>query len=213
MPLFDRSSRSRIASAVLFAGAVGISSCNGENGSARVQASFFKNECGPGDPQDLANYGFDARYLVTERFKGVLLITIQKYKADLVESDGITARLQLDQLLKRGILAVDSMHQQIVRADPTKAALIKTSTGAGDANVSLSLYQTCPNFPTSNASAGLISFDKLTLAQDATNTGENEHLGGTITATLTRLNEDGPVGRLNVVFDFAPPRRPLIANQ
>jgi hypothetical protein len=189
-----------------------VGACNGPNGAGRVQAHFFKNECGPGDPKDLANYSFDAGWLATERYGAMLVIQIQQYKAELEESDGLSIRLDLKRMMTLGIFATDPRTSQIVRADPTRAAVVATSTLAGDVNVALSLFTTCPNFPTSFARAGVLSLDKVTIAADPTNSGENERLGGTVTATLSRANEDGPVGTLQAVFDFSPPRRPLINN-
>ncbi len=211
MSLSDRSLRIRsnafLAAVAMFAGA-----CNGPNGAGRVQAHFFKNECGPGDPQNLASYNFDAGFLATERFGSMLTIDIQRYKSELEESDGLSIRLDLKRLMKLGVLTTDPKASQIVRADPTRAAVVTTSSLAGDANIALSLYTTCPNFPTSYAQNGVLTLDKVTIAADPTNSGENERLGGTVTATLTRANEDGPVGTLEAEFDFSPPRRPLLNN-
>jgi hypothetical protein len=178
-----------------------------------VTAHFSKNECSAGNSADLQNYGFDAGYLATERFDGFLLITIQKYRSALEEADGLAIRLNLKRLMKLGIFVDDTNRHQIVRADATRAALIKTSTLADDANASLNLFNTCPSFPSSYASRGRLSLDKVTLAEDPVDTGENESLGGTLTATLTRANEELPVGTIDVVFDFSPPRRPLIDNK
>jgi hypothetical protein len=152
----------------------------------------------------------------TERFGGVLLIDIQRYRVSLEETDGLQIRLNLQELLSRGLLVVNA-NNQIVRADPTKALTLPvsalTATNASDANATLNLFTTCPDFPTSEARTGVLSLTKVTLAQAPNDTGENERIAGALTATLSRAYTSTSVGTLESLFDFAPPRRPLTVFQ
>jgi hypothetical protein len=197
-------SSAALALALLF------TSCQSPDGSARVVAHFKTNQCGLGQTADnLMNYNFDAAYMQTERFGGAMIIGIQKYRVSIEETDGLQIRIDLVALLNRGLLTDDRARHQIIRTDPTKPLVLATSTASTDANAVLSLFTTCPDFPSSEARSGVLSFDKLTLAEDPTNTGENERIGGTLTATLSRAYTSTAVGTLDAVFDFAPPRRPL----
>lgn len=188
--------------------------CSGPDGSARVQAHFTASMCRPGgSAASPSDFSFDAGYLATERFGGALLISIQKYSDSINNTDGLQIRVDLTRLLKQKRLIVDMARGQIERADAAAALALQTTTSTTDANVALSLYVTCPDFPSSYASQGLLSFDEFTLASQPADTGDNERLGGTVTATLTRAGDDGPIGTLQAVFEFSPPRRPLLNDQ
>lgn len=185
------------------------SACSGPNGFAHIEGELALDGCVQEKPRTFGPYGFDAGYLATERFAGVLLIYMQKYPSEIEETDGLTVRVDLDDLMDRGLLVRDQGRAQIVRADPAKPLVVRTSTAPSDANVSLSLFSTCAGFPTSYAIAGRLTFDKLTLAADPKDTGDDERLGGTLTATIGRASSHAPVGNLRATFDFAPPTRPL----
>jgi hypothetical protein len=175
-------------------------------GTGIVRAQFLENNCKPGTDRDLENFEYSADYLATERFSGILQIYIQKYRVDIEETDGLLIRFSIDTLIEGGILKID--REQVVRTDPDAPLLLRTSTAATDANASLSLFGTCPEFPT-HFGSGLLTIDKLALAADPMDTGTNERISGTLTATLTRSNSRFPVGEMEAIFDFAPPRRPL----
>lgn len=172
-----------------------------------MRAQFLRNECKRGTERELADYSFEAEYLATERFSGILQIMIQKHRVDLEEGDALVIRFLIQQYLDEGVLVID--RNQIVRADPNTPLTVRTSTSHSDANSSLSLFDTCPEFPTHYATSGVLTLDKLTLALDPQDTGTGERISGTLTATLSRSNENDPVGSLEAIFDFAPPRRPL----
>src|SRR5205823_2655350 len=112
-------------------------------------------------------------------------IGMQQYKVQVEETDGLVIRLNLKKLIETGVLVPDPSKLKIVRADPTKAVVIRTSTSPNDANASLSLFKTCAGFPTNDASSGVMTLTKVTLAQDPMETGNNERLAGTLTATLS----------------------------
>jgi hypothetical protein len=206
MLLSDRSSRPKKFELLLLF-VVASSGCSEPDGVGLVRASFSKNECKPGTERNLEGYEFDAGYLATERFSGVLQVIIQKHRVNVEETDGLVIRLSLQRLLDQGVL--EFAREQIVRTDGDKPIVIRTSTAPEDANVSLSLFGTCPEFPTHYGQSGVLTIDKLTLAADPMDTGTGERIGGTMTATLTRANEREPVGTVEAIFDFAPPRRPL----
>jgi hypothetical protein len=179
-------------------------------GNATVTAEFDELECRIGKERGaLDGYAFDADYMATERFAGTLLIQIQKHKVNVEETDGMVLRLQLDQLLDVGIIRADDASDQIVPTVTTAPLTLDLSTDEDDTNASLSLFQTCPEFPTHEALSGEVRFDIFALAIDPDDTGRGEHLAGTVTATLTRANATGRVGDLRAEFDFLPPRRPL----
>lgn len=196
----------RLPFIALAALAVASSACEGAAGTGVVRAAFKENNCKPGTDRDLANYEYRAQYLATERFSGILQIYIQKYRVDVEETDSLVIRFSVDELLRDGTLAIKD--EQIVRADSNSPIVIRTSTLSGDANASLSLFGTCPEFPT-HFGTGLLKFEEFTLALEPMDTGTNELLVGTLTATLTRNNAREPVGTMEAIFDFAPPRRPL----
>lgn len=195
----------RLGLAVLLVGL----GCGAPEGKGVVRGHFSSNECKPGTPRVLEGFAFEAGYLATERFGGVLLIILQKHRVDVEETDGLVIRVRLDALLRTGALIVDEGRGQIVRKEPGAALALRTSSVAEDANIALSLFLTCPEFPTHYAVDGLLRLEKLTLSKLPEQTGEGESIGGTLTATLTRSNAEGPVGTLDAEFDFSPPRRPL----
>jgi hypothetical protein len=207
MSLSDRSLRLRKFDAFVVCVGLGLLGCEGAAGRATVSARFERAECKRGVERPLENYSFDADYLATERFVGILHVIIQKHRVDVEETDGLVIRFSIQKMLESGVLIFD--RGQIVRADPSSPIIVQTSTAPSAANVSLSLFQTCPEFPTHYARGGVLTFDKLTLAGDPEDTGTGEVIAGTLTATLSRASETEPVGTLDAVFDFEPPRRPL----
>jgi hypothetical protein len=181
----------------------------GKSGTATVSAEFDVLECQPGDEESgLEDYRFVAGYMSTERYAGILLVMIQRHRVNVEETDGVVIRMKLDDLLEQGLLHIDSERDLYTRVDTGKPLSLPITLAEADVNVSLSLFQTCPDFPTHNAS-GRLELSAIEIARDPMDTGRNEHLAGTITATLTRANAEGRVGELRAAFDFAPPRRPL----
>lgn len=174
-----------------------------------MEAAFDEPECQIGKERStLDDYGFDADFMATERFGGILIILIQKYAVKVEETDSLVMRVNLDHLLELGLLVEDPAQEQIVRAGEAPLEL-PTSRDPEDVNVALSLIQTCPEFPTHQAMSGTVRFTSFVLSLDAEDTGREERLAGTLTSTLTRANADGPVGSVRSTFDFEPPRQPL----
>lgn len=183
--------------------------CETPDGEATVRAHLDVGDCRGTAEAGRDDFVFEGGYLATERYSGVLLIQLQEHAAEVEETDGLTIRLDLRPLLEDGRLVVDTQRDLIVRGDPERPLVIRTSTRSTDANVSLSLFSTCPEFPTAQAIDGQLVLDKLNLAEDPEDTGEGERLGGTVTATLARSSSAKPAGTLDATFDFSPPRRPL----
>jgi hypothetical protein len=200
-----------IVAASLAALCLGAGGCDRTSGTGTVRARFSPAECPPGQTDlDLADYAFEAGYLSTERFQDVLLVQIFRYPVRVEETDGLTFRLDLDALLDAGLLRVDEARGQLVRADPSQPLRLPlTESAALGVNATLSLFQTCPEFPQFAAGSGTLTLTALTLAADPDETGEQERIAGTATATLTRTSTKASVGTLDAAFDFTPPRRPL----
>lgn len=189
-----------------------LAACEGATGSGTVEADFTVTDCPPGTPRPaLEGYRFDAGWLATERFAGILIIHILEYAVRIEETDGLAIRLDIQRLLEDGLLVRDLGREQIVRADSDRPLEVPLALESPLGNAALSLFQTCPNFPTAYALDGVLSLSHLTLASDPEATGERERLGGTVTATLTRSGAAAPIGTLRARFDFAPPRRPLVS--
>ncbi len=185
--------------------------CGGPQGSGQVEVNFFEGSCLSDDPDpEPSVVRFDASYLATQRFAGILVIQVQEFRVNLEETDGLLIRLNIDHLLEEGQLVVDERRSHIVRSDPAVPLELPVGSGPGQADVSFSLFQTCADFPTSHGASGALSLRNITLAEDAVDTGENERITGTVTATLSRADLKGPAGTLRADFDFAPPRRPLL---
>ena len=181
-----------------------------KSGTASVSAQFDLPECQPNNEHDsLEDYSFNAGYMATERFAGTLLMMIQKHRVNVEETDALVVRMNLDDLLESGRLSIDSVNEQYVRPDPAVPLALDLTLDPEGTNASLSLFQTCPEFPTHQAIAGELIFTAIVISQDPEDTGRMEHLAGTLTATLTRSNAEGRVGTLQSAFDFAPPRQPL----
>ena len=186
--------------------------CGTLDGTGSVAATFFVDDCPPGTERDLSNYSFDAGWLATERYSGVLIIQVQEYRVRIEETDSAAVRLDLRRLLDEGTLIANDDTEEIRRADETAPLVLPLVPEGGFANASLSLFQTCPNFPTLHATSGSVELTELVLAVDPEDTGNDERLAGTFTATIARsVDLAVPAGTTVGVFDFAPPARPTVS--
>jgi hypothetical protein len=182
----------------------------GKSGTATVEAQFDMPECQIDKKvSSLEDYRFDARYMSTERFAGILLVMIQRHRVNVEETDGVVIRLSIDDLMESQQLALDSERHLFVQPDPATPIVLSVGRDPDGTNAALSLFSTCPEFPTHPVLAGELKLDTIIIAEDPDDTGRMEKLTGTLTATLTRSNAEGRVGTMLTVFDFAPPRRPL----
>lgn len=178
-------------------------------GTAIVEVDLVEPECQVDKERSaLEDYQFEADFMATERFAGILTVLLQRHPVKVEETDALVMRIDLDLLLELGLLAVDEAEEQIVLAEDAVLELA-TTRDPDDVNVAVSLIETCPEFPTHQALTGTVSFTTFVVAEDAKDTGRDERLAGTLAATLTRANADGPVGTVRSTFDFAPPRQPL----
>lgn len=185
--------------------------CETRDGSGSVEATFFVDDCPPGTELNLSDYRFDAGWLATERYAGVLIIQVQEYRVRIEETDSAAVLLDLTSLIEEGTLVADENADEIRRADEATPLVLPLVPEGGFANASLSLFQTCPNFPTLHATSGTVELTEFVLAIDPEDTGRGERLAGTFTATVARsVDLADPAGTTVGVFDFAPPRRPTV---
>ncbi|MEQ8564996.1 MAG: hypothetical protein RMA76_08825 [Deltaproteobacteria bacterium] len=194
-----------IGSVVLLAG------CSGLNGGGSVSAEFFVEDCPPGTDKQIEDYGYDAAWLATERYSGVVIVQVQEYRVRIEETDSVAVRIGMDDLIESGDLVVDEERERVLLADPAGLTL-PLAFGEGRANATLSLFQTCANFPTLHATSGTLRITDFDLALDAEDTGSDEHIAGSLTATIARSDDlMVPAGTMVSDFDFEPPSRPTIS--
>lgn len=164
------------------------------NGSGRVDARLKVDECRPsGD--FTGGYRYEADRLDTQRFEDTLTILVLDYSVDIEQGDGLFIRID----------DVKTIGDPMTEPRPFSRSIDRSANGV---NASLSLFQTCPDRPTLRASSGRVTFSSFSIATDPADTGDQELLVGTLTATLTGV--DGNVaGSLTAEFDFRPRRLPV----
>ena len=195
-----RSATARLWGAVVLSAAM--SACVHDfEGEGRVDLQVDGEGC-PGR----GGFGFDADYIATERFEGVLFIQIFEYRLLREETNGLAIRLDLNAMADTGALQRDTGSDFLRLTSPVTLAL---EAGPAVAGATLDLFEACPLDPTLLATPGALTLTELTLQKDADDTGEDERLRGTLTATVTRASVGGPVGQLTASFDFSPPEQPL----
>jgi len=171
------------------------------NGTGSVGGSFFVKGCRPSGDRPPGPYAFEADRMATQRIENVLEIIVQEYHVDLEESDGLLIRIpdvrELRALSQAGKL-------------PIRRTI---SMQRNDVNAALSLFQTCPDRPTLNAVSGTLTFDRFEIAALPEDTGNEEALKATLTATVTSVERGVPVGHISAVFDFIPSTRAITEPQ
>ncbi len=186
--------------------------CSGLTGGGSVSADFFVDDCPPGTDRNLDDYGYEADWLATERYAGVVIIQIMEYRVRIEETDSVAVRVGLDELIEAGTLQYADGETRIVLTDPSTPLTLPLSFGEGRANATISLFQTCPNFPTLHATSGTLTITDFDLAVDAEDTGIDEHVAGSLTATVARSDDlMTAAGLVTSDFDFEPPKRPTIS--
>ena len=169
--------------------AVGCSSP--ENGEGFVEGSFAITECRPSGDFEKQDYRFDAGFLGTRRFKDTLTLNILEYAIELEETDGLLVRIdQLSELRE-------------IEERPFSKVISQSST---DVNVTLSLFQTCPDRPTLVASSGTIIFDEFEVSELPEDTGVEEIVAGTLTATVVGVDGETFAGVIRSEFNYRPGR-------
>ena len=160
-----------------------------DNGRGLVEGEFSVEECRPSGDFARQNYRFNAGHLGTKRFINTLTLSILKYAVELEETDGLQIRLgDLDAL----------------RAIETRPFSRKISQDSEDVNVSLSLFDTCPDRPTLVALDGEIEFTEFAVAEDPEDTGREEVLAGTLTATVVAADGMTIAGTIRSEFNYRP---------
>ena len=163
-----------------------------DNGVGRVDARFSVEECRPSGDFELQDYGWDAGRVDTRRFANSLHILLQRHRVSLEQADGL--QLSIEDV--RGL-----------RADSTRP-LVRTIDGARGVMGALSLFDTCPDRPTLNISAGQVVFTRFDVAEDPDDTGTDEHVVGTVTGTLAAV-DGSRAGTITATFDFFPEKAPV----
>ena len=162
-----------------------------ENGQGFVEGRFAIRECRPSGDFEEQSYRFDAGFLGTRRFKDTLTLSILKFAVELEETDGLLVRI--DELSK-------------LRAEQQRPIVREISQAPTDINVSLSLFQTCPDRPTLVASSGTIRFDEFDVSAEPEDTGVEEIVSGTLTATVVGIDGESFAGVIRSEFSYRPGR-------
>lgn len=171
-------------------------SCNrGGIGKGEVSGSFFVRECSSGGDRALAPYSFSADLLGTRRLRENLQIALYDDAVDFEETDALLILIgNVDPLL----------------ADPTRPLVRRVSRDPADVNLALSLFVTCPKRPTLHGLSGEIRFEKFDIASDPADTGRQEALAGTLTASVVSADLTEAAGSIELSFDFIPGDPPLL---
>jgi len=176
-----------------------------------VQADFSITDCPPGDNNDdLRGYRYDAGFLGVSRYHDDISIQVLEHPVLTEETDGLSIKLRITQLVEQGTLLAGPDDKRYRLAAPLTLPLALDGLGA---RASLSMFQTCPDFPTVHAVAGTLRLDRLSLAVDPEDTGHDERVEGTLTASIARGSPMQMVGDLRSDFSFDVPRRPLMTFQ
>lgn len=187
------------------------SACYPRASSGEVQADFTVDDCPPGDDNDgLEDYGFEPGFFGVTRFYDDVTIELFEYRVLVEETDGLSIRLRLGDLVEAGQIAEDGDSGRYRLTAPPLELPVSLE---GNARASLSMFQTCFDFPTVHAVSGTLRFDRLRLAIDPEDLGRDERVAGTLTASIARGAPQEHVGTLTAVFDFEVPRRPLLSVQ
>jgi len=164
--------------------------CSGpDNGQGFVEGRFQIAECRPSGNFEKQDFRYDADHLGTMRFHDTLTLGILRHAVELEETDGLLIRLEdVSSIL-------DSAPRPIIR---------QISRDPSDVNVSLSLFETCPDRPTLFAVSGQISFSQFSVSEDPEDTGLHEVLAGTLTATVVGVDKETIAGTIHSEFSYRP---------
>ena len=177
---------------VLIIPLIGMFSCaSPDNGEGLVEGRFSVEECRPSGNFKEQDFRFKARSLGTNRFLDTLTLSILENAVELEETDGLLIRLG------------DLNDYWSIQERPFTRPI---SGDPEDVNVSLSLFETCPDRPTLVAVDGQIEFTEFAVAQDPEDTGVEEVLAGTLTATVVAADGKTIAGTIRSEFNYRPER-------
>jgi hypothetical protein len=169
---------------------VSLAACSSaDNGEGFVEGRFRVAECRPSGDFVEQDFRYDAGFLGTMRFLNTLTLSILHHAVELEETDGLLIRLGDVQSLR------ESSERPIIRA---------VSRESTDVNVTLSLFETCPDRPTLVASQGQIEFTDFAVAVDPEDTGVEEVVAGTLTATIVAADGVTIAGHVHSEFNYRP---------
>lgn len=157
-----------------------------------MRGSFLIEECTTSTERRFSDYEYTPTSFRARRSEDVLFISIQHYAVNPIESDVLDIRIPDLSLLR-------SMPQR-----PLRLPLSLENTGI---NATLSLYETCPRTPQLRAHSGALILDVFQIADDPEDSGVQENLRGTLTATVVGVDPTRPAGRIESAFSFVPSGR------
>ena len=149
-------------------------------------------ECTTGEVGEFDDYEYSPTDYRTRRFENVLFVSLQDNAVTPIESDVLDIRIPDLTLLR-------SMPER-----PLELPMVLEAAGI---NVTLSLYRTCPRTPQLRALSGVLSFDVSQVADDPEDTGVQENIRGTLTATVVGVDPTRPAGWIESEFSFVPSGR------
>ncbi len=186
-----------------------LTSCDRLLGEGSVQANFTVGDCPVGDSNSgLEDYGFEAAFLGTTRFNDDVSVQIYEHAGSLEDTDGLSIRFNLADLLRAGTLQADEANEAYNLASPPLRVPL---SHAGAVSATLSMFHTCPHSPAVYAASGTLEFNVLRLVIDPDDTGDDERIEGTMTATVVRGVDMETVGTVQADFQFDVPKRPLMS--
>jgi hypothetical protein len=166
--------------------------CQASNGDGFVRGQFLVEECTTGEEGRFTEYEYVPTDYRTRRFENVLFVSLQDDAVTPIESDVLDIRIPDLALLK-------SM--------PRRPLRLPTVLDQAGINVTLSLYKTCPRTPQLRALSGEVVFEVFQVADDPEDTGVQENIRGTLTATVVGVDATRPAGTIEAAFSFVPSSR------
>lgn len=189
-----------LAGALVLAGPFLGGGCNrSAPGWARVEGAFFVEECTRGEDVRFDAFTYDAGYIATRRFEDSLNIQLFRSQVQVEETDGLTIQLA----------SVDAV-RAFPAPTPERPLLLPIGPHQSTARAILSLYTTCPRRPTLAVRTGTLTLTRALLASDPRDSGDEEHLTGTLTASVVAADDAVVVGSLRASFDFEPVSTPVV---
>jgi hypothetical protein len=198
-----RGHTARLAAALVgtFAAGLALGACNrSAPGWARVEGTFFVEDCTRGEDVRFDAFAYDAGYLATRRFEDSLSIQLFRSQVRVEETDGLTIQLA----------SVDAV-RAFPAPTPERPLLLPIGPHQSTARAILSLYTTCPRRPTLAVRTGTLALTRALLTSDPLDSGDEEHLTGTLTASVVGADDAVVVGSLRASFDFEPVSSRVIA--
>lgn len=157
-----------------------------------MRGAFLVEECTTGTEGRFERYEYSPDSFRARRSDNVLFISIQHRAVTPIESDVLDIRIP---------------DVNILRSMPQRPLRLPLSLDNDGINATLSLYETCPRTPQLRAHSGTLVFEVFQIAIDPEDSGVQENIRGTLTATVVGVDPARPAGRLESEFSFVPSGR------